>query len=34
MTKQPEPVTPEEQPKRVSKEKPKPVRVHTGRDEK
>ena len=32
MTKQPEPVTPEEQPKRVSKEKDKPHRVHTGRD--
>ena len=25
MTKQPEPVTPEDQPKRVSKPKPKPV---------
>ena len=32
MTKQPEPVTPEEQPKRVSKPKAKPVRVHKGRD--
>jgi len=32
MTKQPEPVTPEEQPKRVNKTKPKPHRVHTGRD--
>lgn len=32
MTKQSEPVTPEEQPERVHKEKDKPHRVHTGRD--
>jgi hypothetical protein len=32
MTKQPEPVTPEEQPKRIQKEKPRPNRVHQGRD--
>ena len=32
MTKQPQPVTPEEQPERVHKEKDKPHRVHTGRD--